>query len=702
MNPTHHGAMPLPSLLLPLLLSVLVAPFAFAGVPVGSFGGYLSLSEGRAWLQGVRDALGPDVSRFPVRLGEGQDTTTVRPIEALCLGRCSDAATEPAALYTSLHHAREPMSLASVLYSIDDLRNRYLAKDPEVQALLQLRQLWFVPFVNPDGYELNMRLAPGGGGMQRKNTRPTCGGGARFDTGVDLNRNYPVCFADPLISGGWAGSSTKPCDEDYRGSASFSEPETQAIRTLVQRVKFSTALNYHSFGRMINLPYSCKSKGHPKGQDYGTFLFLGNMLAKAKPSTAVEYSVGAPWENGLYTVNGDASDWMYEDMGIYAMSPEVGPDEHHGAHLTDMQGFWPAKNYIPTIGPENVNSDRLLAWHAGGHLDLDQSKSSVCLLKGSATTHHDVTLNVINRGLRPTVGDAVNVVVAWVHQESSSVSDIVVDSCAYGTMPGPLSARSSTFPFTVAGLRKDAHQSRLNEPDQALWVALYDAGTCSMFVMSSTGAADAQCAGDGGTSYSTTKRPNQWQASFTELVCSARCKRLVACAGALANATSSVPSPSTPPHTDHSASPVPAPSSPSSPSNPSNHESTPPSTSPSPAASIGAGAGAPSPSPASSPVASTPSSSSASSSSSHGSTATPSAFPTTGTDHVGISRTVPEYVYYRGISLGRRARRHISQCVSGVVVPTGELMFTAAASFVAWDFTSPTTCNFTRQYRTRQ
>lgn len=627
--------MPLPSLLLPLLLSVLVAPFASAEVPVGSFGGYLSLSEGRAWLQGVRDALGPDVSRFPVRLGEGQDTTTVRPIEALCLGRCSDAATEPAALYTSLHHAREPMSLASVLYTIDDLRNRYLAKDPEVQALLQLRQLWFVPFVNPDGYELNMRLAPGGGGMQRKNTRPTCNGGTRFDTGVDLNRNYPVCFADPLISGGWAGSSTKPCDEDYRGSTSFSEPETQAIRTLVQRVKFSTALNYHSFGRMINLPYSCKSKGHPKGQDYGTFLFLGNMLAKAKPSTAVEYSVGAPWENGLYTVNGDASDWMYEDMGIYAMSPEVGPDEHHGARLTDMQGFWPAKNYIPTIGPENVNSDRLLAWHAGGHLDLDQSKSSVCLLKGSASTHHDVTLNVINRGLRPTVGDAVNVVVAWVHQESSSVSDVVVDSCAYGTMPGPLSARSSAFPFTVAGLRKDAHQSRLNEPDQALWVALYDAGTCSMFVMSSTGAADAQCAGGGGTSYSTTKRPNQWQASFTELVCSARCKRLVACAEALANATNSVPSPSAPPHTDTPASPVPAPSDPS---DPSGHESTPPSTSPSPAASTGAGASAPSPSPASSSVASTPSSSSASSSSSHGSTATPSAFPTTGTDHIYIYR----------------------------------------------------------------
>ena len=49
------------------------------------------------------------------------------------------------------------------------------------------------------------------------------------------------------------------------------------------------------------------------------------------------------------------SPWI---MDTLAVGLQVGPDEHHGQHLTDKQGFWPAQNYIPTIGPENVNSDR--------------------------------------------------------------------------------------------------------------------------------------------------------------------------------------------------------------------------------------------------------------------------------------------------------------------------------------------------------
>ena len=65
------------------------------------------------------------------------------------------------------------MSLMSILYTISDLADKFEAKDPEVVALFRLRQLWFIPFVNPDGYELNQDKSPSGNGMQRKNTRTT-------------------------------------------------------------------------------------------------------------------------------------------------------------------------------------------------------------------------------------------------------------------------------------------------------------------------------------------------------------------------------------------------------------------------------------------------------------------------------------------------------------------------------------------------
>jgi len=63
------------------------------------------------------------------------------------------------------------------------------------------------------------------------------------EIGVDLNRNYDY---------GWdmnqQGSSTKPCDEDYRGKAPFSEPETKAIKNFVEKYQsqLKVVINLHA------------------------------------------------------------------------------------------------------------------------------------------------------------------------------------------------------------------------------------------------------------------------------------------------------------------------------------------------------------------------------------------------------------------------------------------------------------------------
>jgi len=69
--------------------------------------------------------------------------------------------------------------------------------------------------------------------MRRKNGLKTCG--RESGDGVDLNRNFGHKWAHDSI-----GSSGSGCSEEYRGTAAFSEPETQAIRALVkeQRVFF--------------------------------------------------------------------------------------------------------------------------------------------------------------------------------------------------------------------------------------------------------------------------------------------------------------------------------------------------------------------------------------------------------------------------------------------------------------------------------
>ena len=65
--------------------------------------------------------------------------------------------------------------------------------------------------------------------MRRKNGLKTCG--RESGDGVDLNRNFGHKWAHDSI-----GSSGSGCSEEYRGTAAFSEPETQAIRAVAQRL----------------------------------------------------------------------------------------------------------------------------------------------------------------------------------------------------------------------------------------------------------------------------------------------------------------------------------------------------------------------------------------------------------------------------------------------------------------------------------
>lgn len=48
--------------------------------------------------------------------------------------------------------------------------------------------------------------------------------------GVDLNRNYPWAFGEHDD----VGSSDDPCSDVYGGPYPFSEPETQAIRNIIE------------------------------------------------------------------------------------------------------------------------------------------------------------------------------------------------------------------------------------------------------------------------------------------------------------------------------------------------------------------------------------------------------------------------------------------------------------------------------------
>lgn len=248
---------------------------------------------------------------------------------------------EPEAMYNALHHAREPMSLAQLVFYMWYLLENY-AIDPEIQYLLDNTELYFVPCVNPDGYLYNESTNPNGGGMWRKNRKNNGSG----NYGVDLNRNYGYQWAFNN-----QGSSNNPSSDTYRGLAAFSEPETQNIRDFCNTHQFQFSINYHAYGNMLIYPWAFNDQ---QTADSIAFREFTQLMASENG-----YITGTGMETVGYTSNGDADDWIYGEQTtknkILSITPEAGDDQY---------GFWPPSNQISNLSKatmlSNLNVPRYL------------------------------------------------------------------------------------------------------------------------------------------------------------------------------------------------------------------------------------------------------------------------------------------------------------------------------------------------------
>jgi len=252
---------------------------------------------------------------------------------------------KPEVLYNAVHHAREPGGISQMVFFLWYLLEHY-GTDAEVTHLLDTRELYFVPCVNPDGYVYNETTDPGGGGMWRKNRRDN--GDGSF--GVDLNRNY-----------GWDwgldddGSSPDPFSDVYRGSAPFSEPETQAMRDFCNAHQFRAALNYHTYHNLLIHPWDAV----PDLLTVDSALFEEHARLLTRNNG---YAHGTTNQVLFYLTNGGSDDWMYGEQvtkgKIMSMTPEVGA-------LDD--GFWPPDWRIEDLCEENMDQNLLQAHLAGAY-----------------------------------------------------------------------------------------------------------------------------------------------------------------------------------------------------------------------------------------------------------------------------------------------------------------------------------------------
>jgi carboxypeptidase T len=306
----------------------------------GSMGGYHTLDE----MLAVLDRM---AQKFPslVKPRDRMSKTSTAEGRPLWYVKISDnpnvEETEPEVLYTALHHAREPNSLSQMLFYMWYLLENYTT-DARVRYVVDNTELYFAPCVNPDGYAYNQSIAPGGGGMWRKNRRVNADG----SYGVDLNRNYGYQWGLDNT-----GSSPTQNTQTYRGAAPFSEPETQIIRDFCLAHNFVLAQNYHTSGNLLIYPWAWSDKPADPG-----FVTLGSLFAKEN-----RYRTGTTIETVGYRVNGDADDWMYATVGAWPFTPEIG-----------LTGFWPKQGEIDGLNKANLWTNlatALAALHYGAAED---------------------------------------------------------------------------------------------------------------------------------------------------------------------------------------------------------------------------------------------------------------------------------------------------------------------------------------------
>ncbi len=376
------------------------------GFSLGSMGGFCTYAEVVQKLDSMRLAY-PTLITQKINIGTSHEARTIWAVKISDNPDVNESSTEAGVYFDALHHAREPASMQAMLYYMYWLLENY-GSNPEATYLINNREIFFVPVVNPDGYEYNRQTDPNGGGQWRKNRRNN---GGSF--GVDLNRNYAY---------GWglnSGSSGNPSSSTYRGPNAFSEPESQAVRDYVASVNPEIAFSIHTVaGRYLN-PYGYTDTSV-------SYEIYSDFSSEFTPSN--NYLYGTTSEMLEYYSSGTTRDWLHIN-GTYCWTPELGGS-----------GFWPNIPEIVPICSENLFSFKYLSWVSGAFARM-QSYSIV----GEDVPRNDtleLQLTVRNKGLTKSSNN-VNVTLATSYPKVTPV----VSSVNYGNIGARMQGTNTSNPF---------------------------------------------------------------------------------------------------------------------------------------------------------------------------------------------------------------------------------------------------------------
>ncbi|MDF5756973.1 M14 family zinc carboxypeptidase [Spongiactinospora sp. TRM90649] len=237
--------------------------------------------------------------------------------------------TEPEILFTAHQHAREHLTVEMALYIMNLLTDNY-GSDSRITNLVNNREIWILPDLNPDGGEYD--IASGSYRSWRKNRQPNSGSSA---VGTDMNRNWNYRW------GCCGGSSGSTSSETYRGSAGESATEVRATANWVRsRVvggvqQIKAHIDWHTYSELVLWPYGYTYDDTGPGltlDDRNAHASLGQSMAGTNSYTPEQSS-------DLYITDGTINDWLWGVYKIFSYTFEMYP-------RSASPGFYPPDEQI--------------------------------------------------------------------------------------------------------------------------------------------------------------------------------------------------------------------------------------------------------------------------------------------------------------------------------------------------------------------
>jgi carboxypeptidase T len=255
---------------------------------------------------------------------------------------------EPEILFNAQQHAREHLTGEMAIYLLHLFADNY-GSDSRITNIVNSREIFIVPTVNPDGSEYD--IATGSYRSWRKNRQPNAGSS---NVGTDLNRNWSHQW------GCCGGSSGSTSSETYRGPSPFSAPESQRLRDFVnsrviggvQQIKVN--IDFHTFSELVLWPYGYTTANTAPGlltDDQATFSTIGNQMAATNGYTPEQAS-------DLYIADGVVIDWMWGVHKIFSYTFEMFPSSGAGG------GFYPPDEVIAAQTSRNREAVLILSEYA--------------------------------------------------------------------------------------------------------------------------------------------------------------------------------------------------------------------------------------------------------------------------------------------------------------------------------------------------